>query len=130
MLNTTIHKTETNPVTRVIEKTITPDKVTDLYSEIRKEIIENVLLSMELKNSLLHVLVKILDDPTRVDNLCIYEVNINGEKFIKEFHIERELLIEKNYNDISNLVMESVKDVLANNVGKVLMQNLYELTHK
>ena len=40
MLNTTINKTEntTFAVTRVVEKTITPDKVTEMYDKVRKEV--------------------------------------------------------------------------------------------
>jgi len=56
MFDTINHKTETTvtPVTRVVEKTITPDKVSDMYKEVRAEVEKNIVQMVKIESNLLN----------------------------------------------------------------------------
>ncbi|MFK5282012.1 hypothetical protein ACI3PL_20890, partial [Lacticaseibacillus paracasei] len=53
MLNKTIINTETKvcPVTQVVEKSISPDKVTEMYDKVREEVLNSILRTVVIKDN-------------------------------------------------------------------------------
>lgn len=67
MFNTTVDnsKSEVVAVTKVVEKTITPDKVTDMYDKVREEVENTILRAYKVDDNDLHGIVFQVDYATR-----------------------------------------------------------------
>ena len=87
MFDKITYKTETKetPVTRVIEKSITPDKVVEMYDQAEKEAEKRIIRRMSIKNNLISgsVVEMQLDEKTASNKIYI-RFQLNGEEIILE----------------------------------------------
>lgn len=82
MFNKTyINKTESNPVTRIIEKSVSPDKVADLYLEAKKEVTEQLLDTIHVKNNIFESAYMRFRDPRTLEVVIKWKIAINGKDF-------------------------------------------------
>lgn len=53
MFNKTINNsvTEVNPITQVIEKSISPDKVTEMYDAVKEEVLNSIIRTYTVENN-------------------------------------------------------------------------------
>lgn len=80
---TIINKTETNPATRVIEKTITPDKVTDMYKDVRKEVEKSIIRALRVETNYMHgVVIEIHENYESMQKKMITRFVLNGKEYI------------------------------------------------
>ena len=83
MLNSYYHKTESNvvAVTKEIEKTITPDKVTEMYDKVRAQAERDVITSLRVEsNSLNGVVVQIADNYSEATSRVHTRFILNGKE--------------------------------------------------
>lgn len=92
MFDKTTYNSETAvcPVTRVVEKSITPDKVTDMYDDVREEVESMVIKKIRASNNVFNgSVVHMYDDATGVDTL-LFQFKLNGKDYEFKDIIPRE----------------------------------------
>ena len=120
MLDTRITKSETKvcPVTQVVKQTITPDKVTDMYKEVREEVEKTFIRSLRVENNILKgVIVEYRvpnDDFTR---RIMTRFVLNGKE-----HIDRSFIIPGELDTKSQL-LEKLNEHYAKIVGRELLND-------
>lgn len=90
MFNKTIHKHESKvvAVTKEIEKTITPDKVTEMYDAVREEVEKSVVRSILVSDNSLHgAVVEIHPKYEDATSVILLRLTLNGKE-----HMEREAI--------------------------------------
>lgn len=108
MFDRITHKTETTvtPITQVIEKTITPDKVTEMYDAVKEEVLNSIVRTYTVEtNSLRFVVVEYinkLDTFTTKYRACF---KLNG----KEYTLDGDLHNEDLKLDSSYAVIEQIR---------------------
>lgn len=131
MWDKTIHKHETKvvAVTKEIEKTITPDKVTDMYDSVRDEVEKSVVRSIVIgDNSLNGSAVEI--EP-RYDGDChvvLLRFTLNGKEHFSKEILEREVemsdgklyerLRDFYIRTVTNEVMRQTVDIIPKTVRR------------
>ena len=102
---TTIHRTttEVTPVTRVIEKSITPDKVTDVYKDVRKEVEDTILRTIIVEgNSLNGILMETEHRHDGSSRILHMRFLLND----KEYITKRQITAERTQDDLLNELVE------------------------
>ena len=98
MFNTTNYKTESKvvAVTKEIEKTISPDKVTDMYDRVRDEVVNSIVRSYTIEdNSMKCAVVEYNDDMNTTIRRYIARYTLNGDEHLIEGSLLREDLLAK-----------------------------------
>jgi hypothetical protein len=94
MLNTYKTNIETTvcPITQVVEKTITPDKVTEMYDSVREQVEKDILRTIIINNNTLNgVIFEKRDDFAGAQTKILYRFTLNGIEYIeRDFVINRE----------------------------------------
>ena len=80
MFDTIIHQTKKYPVTRIIEKSISPDKVTDLYLKTKDEIMGEIINNVDVKNNLFEAHYKVYKKVETNSIIFNYIIKINDKK--------------------------------------------------
>ena len=125
MLNsyTIKHNTTVTPVTRVVEKTISPDKVTEMYDAVRKEVEEDIIAKVLVQDNFMNGVVLYMENRfDTVSKIILTKFNINGKEYIQKDYIVpleemdkyklAEELRKKYVETMSTLVLrESVRDI-------------------
>ena len=117
MLNAYYHKTETKvvPVTRVIEKTITPDKVTDIYKEVRGEVEKKILNTFIFNDNKVNgVVVEMEPDYAANNQKILIRFSINGIDTQEQYTRPRaDLLMADAYKILVEAFAEKVFKMVA-----------------
>ena len=121
MFDTTIHKTTVTPVTRVIEKSITPDKVTEVYKDVRTEVEESILRTFTIESSLLNgVVIETENRYNTSTRLLHIRFVLNGREFIHKTEVKIELTEAKIYNHFADFFSHEVTKILLNETARIV----------
>lgn len=125
MLDSNYYKSETTvtPITQIIEKTITPDKVTDMYDAVRKEVEEDIITKVLVQDNFMNGVVLYMENRfDTASKIILTKFNINGKEYIQKDYLVpleemdkyklAEELRKKYVETMSTLVLrESVRDI-------------------
>lgn len=84
MFDRTTYKSETvvTPVTRVVEKTITPNKVTEMYDKVREQAEKDILASVRVEeNQLNGVAMQVEDSLSDQTSRVLLRFTLNGKVY-------------------------------------------------
>ncbi len=84
MFDRTTYKTESKvvAVTQQIEKTISPDKVTDMYDKVREQAEKDIIASLRVENNILNgVVVQIADQYDTATSRLYTRFQLNGKDY-------------------------------------------------
>lgn len=130
MFDKTVYKTETTvtPVTRVIEKSITPDKVTDMYDKVQKEVLENIVRKGVIKTDNLNDISFLVFEEVHSGNKVLkVSFKING----KDYGFKRVIdLFECSNHQIIDHVFEVYKEEVARLLFKDALPKMAEIAFK
>jgi len=125
------HESKVVAVTKEIEKTISPDKVTEMYDKVHEEVEKTILRKVAIEENDMHGVVMEVQNryDTRSRNIHLFFV-LNGKEYHSTEEVKDELtdynLYEKFYDfylrTISGLVMKQTVNVL-------VPQNLLPANH-
>jgi hypothetical protein len=109
MFDKHISNTETKvcPVTQVVEKTITPDKVTDMYDKVKQEVENSILRTYIIDdNDLKGIVIVTQEDFNTCTKKLLCRYTLNGTE-----HIMKEFIRNKNYSEINEVayVIETLR---------------------
>jgi len=76
------HNTTVTPVTRVIEKSITPDKVTDMYDKVHEEVEKTILRKIVIDDNYLKGSIITIVEPDNNSHRVILRFTLNGKEHI------------------------------------------------
>ena len=109
MINTQIYKstTEVCPVTRVVEKTINPDKVTEMYDKVKDEVENNFVRKFIIQENNLHgIVAEHLENQLTRNKTIIIRFVLNGEEHIIKKIQDDKYIFDK--NKAIRLLVESI----------------------
>lgn len=126
MLNTYKTNIETTvcPVTQVVEKTITPDKVTEMYDSVREQAEKDILRTIIINDNTLNgVIIEKRDDFGNHQRKLLYRFTLNGIEYIeRDFVINQEdnteeRMINKFHDYVKEkiaikIIKESIKTII------------------
>lgn len=125
MFNKTIYKSETvvTPVTRVVEKTVTPDKVVEMYDQSKKEAEMKVVRSFVIEgNQLNGVVVQFSESYEQTKTFVITAFTLNGKEYTEKFALEDKFvfdaagafsLLKKHFTDVvSNKLIKDAEPLI------------------
>lgn len=124
------HETVVTPVTRIIEKSISPDKVTEMYDKVKEELESRLMRSFVIHSSRCDFAVSIFEEPLRTDKRMVVRFEINGEETILEIYLSDDVLVsvlERNYNRIFEILHEAFLDKF---LGKAISFTVKEIFTK
>jgi hypothetical protein len=112
---TTIHKTESKvvAVTKEIEKTITPDKVTEMYDAVRDEVEKSIIRCVVIAdNSLNGSAIEMEERYDTSTHVILLRLTLNGSEHISRETLEREALMNeaKLYERLRDFYVRTVAD--------------------
>lgn len=123
MLNSYTYKstTETNPVTRVVEKTISPDKVVEMYDKTLEETEKKILRSFVFNdNNLNGVVVELEPNYAEASQTLLIRFTLNGEETIEKIVRTREdVTTQSGYG----LLADAIAEKIIKNVWKRIPKN-------
>lgn len=122
MLNTTIYRNESKvvAVTKEIERTISPDKVTEMYDAVREEVEKNVVQVIRIEDNIMKgVVVEFFDDFRNHEKKARARFTLNGEEFMEEMILARDQLFTK--SDAYMFLMTSYTQAITKYLGKHLV---------
>lgn len=112
-------ETKVCPITQVVEKSITPDKVTDLYKEVTKEVKKSIVQSIEVRGNLINgVAVEMKYNVNILNREIIISFILNGEKniMIRVVELMEESFLSK--EELFRKLLDHYKEEIAMNVMK------------
>lgn len=124
MFNSYNYKSETKvcPVTRVVEKTITPDKVVDMYNKVEREFQQSILARYDIKNTIIDAKVTVYQDANTAMYVARVTIEINGNRMeenvaIDILHVNDKGAILKVYYEavskmVTNMLMSKTAEVI------------------
>lgn len=125
MFDSTINKHESQvvAVTRVVEKTITPDKVTEMYDKVKAEVERSIIASIKVEdNNLRGVVIQVINEHRNDTSAIITGFVLNGKE-----HVDRSL-VQTNEPVSVEVMLKRLKDhyinVLTVEIIKVSMNTV------
>lgn len=88
MLNTTIYKTQVTPVTRVVEKSISPDKVTDVYKQVKEEVEKTLIRSLVVESNHMNGVAQMFYEFQEGRKKIRTKFNLNGKEYIETTYVK------------------------------------------
>lgn len=118
MFNTTIHNSKVVAVTKEIEKTISPDKVVEMYDTVREEVEEKILRSVHISSNVMDA-VAIEIQPRYDVRTTDYAIRftLNGSE-----HISRGTFNEQEMH-VENRMHEKVWEIYNRAITTALMKD-------
>lgn len=123
MFNTTIHQHESKVVaiTKEIEKTISPDKVTEMYDAVREEVENNFIKSFHISSNQLGGVVVILkEDYNQMSVKFIARYQLNGKEYITKGYMPER-------NDFKDMVFDKIYEHYKSEVAGELLRESIEI---
>lgn len=121
------HETKVCPVTQVIEKTITPDKVTEMYKDVRAEVEEAFVKEFRIEDNNVNGIIVEFQDlySTRQRKTRTY-FKLNGKEYTFEDLLQnREELSKKEMFDI---FWKHYQNEITSKIMNVTVQALFSKT--
>lgn len=127
MFDRTIYKSESKvvAVTKEIEKTISPDKVTEMYDSVREQAEKDVIASLRVQSNTLNgVVVQIADEYSTATSRVHTRFILNGQEFTNVFTIDkREPLTDiQMYENLADNFRETVTGKIFRDASTNLQQ--------
>ena len=117
MFNTTIHQHESKvvAVTKEIEKTISPDKVTEMYGAVKEEVLNTIIRSYVISSNVLSGVIMINDTnySTAEKEYCL-RFSLNGDEHIHKGKLPVEMI--DNHSAIYDKVFDIYKSAVADSL--------------
>jgi hypothetical protein len=134
MFNKTTYHNESKvvAVTKEIEKTITPDKVTDMYDKVRDEVEKSIIRSIVVNdNSLSGSAVEIEQRFDTASHLVILRLTLNGKEHISKEVLGREVTLDeaKLYDKLRDFYIRTVADEVMRATVDIIPKSLGLVTH-
>lgn len=121
------NETVVTPITQIIEKTISPNKVTDMYDKVMDEVKKTIVRSFIIKDSRCEFSVVVFEDA----NTMSFELNarylINGEEILMRQSVDPIIMrvdSMESQGKLIQLVYESYRTKLANIGTRYTIENL------
>jgi len=126
MFDSNVYKTETKvvAVTKEIEKTISPDKVTEMYDAVRAQAEKDVIASLRVEDNILNgVAVQIADQFDTATSHLYTRFTLNGDEHSNQWIIPtREALNSgQMYDKLTEHYARVVKNVILKHINPVLL---------
>lgn len=118
MLDSYQFETKVTPVTRVIEKSITPDKVTDMYLDVKKEFESSISQTLRVSDNYFSGIA--IESVNYGFRTIVTNFTINGKKYTASFPCE---LLEDMYRSPGEMY-EKLKAHFCSEVGKLLAKEV------
>ncbi len=127
MFDSTTYKSETRvtPITQIIEKSITPDKVTEMYDKVKTEVENTIIRSFIISDSLFDASVVVFYDPQTAQYKLKARLTLNGEEVLVEENISDVCIIKT--DNIYKIVQQAYFNAL---LAKVLPRTFQVLSEK
>ena len=108
------------PITQVVEKTITPDKVTEMYDSVREQVEKDVLRTIVIKdNSLNAVILELRHEFSTDQRRLLFRFTLNGKEYIQtDYTTSREELTPY---QLTEKCHELLKGIVAD---KIIKENI------
>lgn len=122
MLDRTINNYESKVVaiTKEIEKTISPDKVTEMYDAVREQVEKDIIRTIIVKdNNLNGVIMEVRDQLATLQKKILFKFTLNNKEYIKT-----DFEAEKHWSDyeLAEKLYEYFKQTIAD---KLVKDNIY-----
>ena len=126
MFDTTIHKHKTTvtPITQVIEKSITPDKVVEMYDKTEEEVRKHLIQKIVIQDNSFNGNITLWDDPKRLSKEIIVHFILNGKEYTSSeevnYHadVTNQDFLDATCNAIQNAIMKELFGKLAALINK------------
>lgn len=118
MFNTTItkHESKVVAITKEIEKTISPDKVTEMYDAIREEVENNLIKSFHISsNQLEGVMVILRENHNEMSAKFIARYVLNGKEYITKGYMPER-------NDLKDMVFDKIYEHYKSQIASELLK--------
>lgn len=130
MFNTNYYKSETKvcPVTQVVEKTISPDKVTEMYDKVYAEVQNNYVKNFDVKSDYLNgTVVEFSDEYNTLQRKVMTRFNLNGQEytFLITIQSAKELKPEQLYEIFVNHYRDELMKKLFNPLSQIMFKKVY-----
>lgn len=114
---TTIVRTHTSPVTRVVERSISPDKVTEVYKEVKDEVEKKIVRSFVFNDNKVNgVVVEVEPDYEQAIRHLLVRFTLNGQENTRKITQPKESFLRDDayhllVGEFANEVMKMVARV-------------------
>jgi hypothetical protein len=128
MLNSYNYKVESKvvAVTKEIEKTISPDKVTEMYDKMREEVENCFVRKFVIKSDILNgIVVELRNDFENNTRKVLTRIVLNGKEFIFKDLIETEEILSdaRLYEIFSEHYTDVIKNEILKTTATVILKN-------
>jgi hypothetical protein len=110
------------PVTKEIEKTITPDEVTEMYDKVRTQAEHDVIASLRVDSNLLNgVVVQIIDEFSTNTSRLYIRFKINDHEYSDTITLEkaRALTPEQMYEKLMQHYLDQLTKILFRDITPI-----------
>jgi len=125
--STTKHETKVCPVTKVVEKSISPDKVTETYQAVRNELIDNNIAAFKISNNFIEGYLEFSKDPVVGLIEYVFDFKCNGENIRIKDYVEHDMCLthERHLDEILNHINEHITKELAHLMTGIVAKTLF-----
>lgn len=124
MFNRTKVVIESNPITRVIEKSVSPDKITDVYKDVKAEIDKTLLRTFTIKSTHLDgVVMEFENRYDTVTKILHMRFVLNGNEHIGKTEVQDFLSEEQVYKELVDFFTFEVTKILMKDAYKIVKRN-------
>lgn len=130
MFDSITHTTETRvtPITQVVEKSITPDKVVEMYDKVKEEVEKKMLRSFVIEgNQMNGVVIEIENDYGQDIHKVLSRFNLNGVEYLRTFILKREEILYD--HNAYQFFKDHFIDVVSNELLKIAAPNIITLNY-
>lgn len=120
MFNKTyINKTESNPVTRIIERSVSPDKVADLFLEAKREAVSQIIETVHVRNNIFEAAYIRFQDAKTLETVINWKIIINNTSLIGRVNLtDAASLMEDPVRFFAHKIIESQVDKMLEVIKK------------
>lgn len=119
MFDYSYNKTESKvvAVTKEIEKTISPDKVTEMYDAVREQAENDILRSYKIESNTLNgVVIEMRDSIDTLQRKVVGKYSLNGNEYIMKEFVRPDMV--KNEQDLVKMLFDHYERDVASKLVK------------
>lgn len=108
------HESKVVAITKEIEKTISPDKVTEMYDAVREEVENTIVRSYIVDSNMLKaVLLEVEPRYDRRTREGLLRFVLNGKEYIERFTLPETYTDAQKYQQVSDIYTGAIAKILA-----------------
>lgn len=115
----TKHQTTVTPITQVVEKTISPDKVTEMYDKVDQELQKQISRRIVVRDNQVSGSIVLYDMHHPMIKKCVIRVIVNGKESISEKIFEPMAILSD--NDLCEAFYEAVREAVERNLVMTML---------